>query len=108
MQVFSIAPGPLFKPTITLAQHHSPIVALSSAYQSRRGGWSDDLSSELVSCDANGTICVWEAAADNDYKCMRTIEAGLPCCSLAVRKGFIIAARTDGCVRIYGLVSYLL
>lgn len=95
----------MFKPTLTLTQHKRPIVALSSAFQSRRGGWSDDLTSELVSCDEGGTICVWDAARDDEYKCVRTIEGGVPCCSLAARKGFIIAARTDGCIRIYGLVS---
>ena len=63
------------------------------------------MGSELVSCDDQGTICIWEAASDSNYKCVGTIEGGVPCCSLAVRKGFIVAARTDGCVRIYGLVS---
>jgi hypothetical protein len=33
-----------------------------------------------------------------------TMQARAPCCSLAVRKGFIVAGGTDGCVRIYNLV----
>lgn len=108
MQVFSVTGGPVIKPATCLhsSQHRGHlIVALGSALQSRRGSWADDLGCELISCDEQGTICVWEAQRADRYNCVQTIQGGMPCSGLAVRKGFVIAGRTDGAVRIYGLVS---
>eukprot|EP00879_Flechtneria_rotunda_P028751 GHRR01030969.1.p1 GENE.GHRR01030969.1~~GHRR01030969.1.p1 ORF type:complete len:313 (+),score=62.62 GHRR01030969.1:373-1311(+) len=105
IQVFSVGAGGLLKSVTCLKHHKCTITALGSSYQSRRGIWSDDLGCELVSCDDQGNICVWEATSADKYTCLRIIEGGVPCSSLAVRKGFIIAGRTDGCVRIYRLVS---
>jgi WD40 repeat protein len=82
-----------------------PVISLSSAFQSRRGGWAEDIGCELVSCDDEGSIRVWQAHSSSSY-----LEAGVsmqghvPCCSLAVRKGFVVAGGADGCVRIYNLV----
>eukprot|EP00879_Flechtneria_rotunda_P025816 GHRR01027463.1.p1 GENE.GHRR01027463.1~~GHRR01027463.1.p1 ORF type:complete len:249 (+),score=58.24 GHRR01027463.1:1131-1877(+) len=103
IQVFSVGAGGLLKSVTCLKHHKCTITALGSSYQSRRGIWSDDLGCELVSCDDQGNICVWEATSADKYTCLRIIEGGVPCSSLAVRKGFIIAGRTDGCVRIYRL-----
>lgn len=87
--------------------HHQgrPIISLASAFQSRRGGWADDIGCELVSCDDPGNIRVWQAHSSGSYvDTGLEVKAGSPCCSLAVRKGFIVAAGTDGSVRIYNLV----
>lgn len=106
IQVFSIAAGPSIKPSATLQHHKTPIVALGSAYQSRRGAWSEDLTCELVSCDDQGTLAVWTADNASCYSCSHTIPGtGVPGCSVAVRKGFILCGKTDGTVQVYGLVS---
>lgn len=106
IQVFSISPGLSIRPSTSLAHSDRPILSLASAFQARRGGWADDIGSELVSCDDAGTIRVWLAQAAGSYvpDTGVVIKAGVPCCSLAVRKGFIIAAGIDGCVRIYNMV----
>eukprot|EP00877_Chromochloris_zofingiensis_P008531 jgi/Chrzof1/3931/Cz13g13240.t1 len=104
IQVFSIAAGPSIKPSATLQHHKTPIVALGSAYQSRRGAWSEDLTCELVSCDDQGTLAVWTADNASCYSCSHTIPGtGVPGCSVAVRKGFILCGKTDGTVQVYGL-----
>jgi hypothetical protein len=96
----------VIRPTATLSgQHSRPITCLSSSYQSRRGAWAEDLGSELVSCDDQGRLCVWQVKDEQSVQCVATMEAGQPCCSLAVRRGFVVAARVDGCVQLYGLVS---
>lgn len=100
-----MSPGPTINHSCCLSQHKQPIVALGSSYQSRRGEWADDLGSELVSCDDQGTVCVWQAKRNDCYECVTTIEGGVPCCSLAVRRAFIVAAQVDGQVKLYGLVS---
>eukprot|EP00775_Hariotina_reticulata_P011426 gene11426-11572_t len=103
-QVFSIAPGPIIKPAACLQEHRGHmIVSLSSAFQSRRGAWADDVGCELVSCDDCGNICVWEAQQADTYCCTQKIQDGMPCSGLAVRSGFVIAARTDGIIRIYSM-----
>lgn len=83
-------------------------MALSSALQSRRGGQlaPGEQGCELVSCDEQGSICVWSMQRPDSCHCVSTIQAGLPCCSLAVRNGCVIAAHTDGCVCMYSLVSH--
>ncbi|KAF6263935.1 WD40-repeat-containing domain protein [Scenedesmus sp. NREL 46B-D3] len=104
IQVFSVAAGPVIRPTATLSRHHSnPITCLGSSYQSRRGVWAEDLGSELVSCDDQGRVCVWQVRDEQTVQCVGAVEAGQPCCSLAVRRGFVVAARVDGCVQLYGL-----
>jgi WD40 repeat protein len=108
IHVFSVAPGMHFKHATSLAHGAQPIAALASAFHSRRGGWADDLGSELVSCDDEGIIRVWQAQSSSSYADMGlriSITAGVPCCSVAVRRGFIVAGCTDGCVRIFSLVS---
>jgi len=105
-QVFSVGDGPIIKPATCLKEHCGHmIVSLGSAFQSRRGTWADDVGCELVSCDECGDICVWEAQQADTYFCRQKIQGGIPCSGLAVRHGFIIAARTDGIIRIYALVS---
>ncbi|WIA13891.1 hypothetical protein OEZ85_002463 [Tetradesmus obliquus] len=104
IQVFSVAPGPVIRPTVTLSgQHSRPITCLGSSYQSRRGEWADDLGSELVSCDDQGRLCVWQIKDEQSLQCVAAAEAGQPCCSVAVRRGFVVAARVDGCVQLYGM-----
>jgi len=104
-QVFSINPGMSIKAAASIHHQGRPIISLASAFQSRRGGWADDIGCELVSCDDQGNIRVWQAHSSGSYvDTGLEIKAGCPCCSLAVRKGFIVAAGTDGSVRIYHLV----
>jgi hypothetical protein len=96
----------VIRPAATLiGQHSRPIMCLSSSYQSRRGAWAEDLGSELVSCNDQGRLCIWQVKDEQSVQCVATVEAGQPCCSLAVRRGFVVAARVDGCVQLYGLVS---
>jgi WD40 repeat protein len=105
MQVFSISAGMSIRPTTSVC-HSSPVISLASAFQSRRGGWAEDIGCELVSCDDQGIIRVWQAHSSVSYlDAGVSVKAGVPCCSLAVRKGFVIAAGSDGCIRIYHLVS---
>jgi WD40 repeat protein len=82
------------------------VTALGSAFQSRRGGWADDLGSELVSCDDDGSLRVWLVPSSSGYMATDVaVATGAACCSLAVRRGFIVAAGVDGTVRIYNTVS---
>lgn len=106
VQVFSISAGMSIRPTTGVCHSSSPVISLATAFQSRRGGWADDISCELVSCDDQGTVRVWQAQGSSSYvDAGVSMKAGVPCCSLAVRKGFVIAAGNDGCVRIFNLVS---
>jgi hypothetical protein len=106
LQVFSISPGMSIRPAASLHHSNNPITSMGSAFQSRRGGWAEDLGCELVSCDDEGRMRVWRANSSSSVEDSGVcILIGGPCSSLAVRKGFVVAAGTDGCVRIYNLVS---
>lgn len=105
-QVFSISAGMSIRPTTSVCHSSSPVISLATAFQSRRGGWAEDIGCELVSCDDQGIIRVWQAQSSSSYvDAGVSVKAGVPCCSLAVRKGFVIAAGSDGCIRIYHMVS---
>jgi WD40 repeat protein len=105
LQVFNVGDGPSFKPTTTLSHHKAPILSLGSAYQSRRGAWTEDLTCELVSCDDDGGLAVWEADASGLYAVKRQGRLPSPATSVAVRRGLAICGCLDGTVRIYSLVG---
>ncbi|KAL6744751.1 WD40-repeat-containing domain protein [Haematococcus lacustris] len=89
--------------------HTAPITALSSAYASRQGRWTDDLGSSLVSADESGSLTVWEAASASSYKAVASLgEAKVPAVALAVRQEFVVAARLDGCIQVFSLRSKVL
>ncbi|KAJ9517216.1 hypothetical protein QJQ45_009170 [Haematococcus lacustris] len=89
--------------------HTAPITALSSAYASRQGRWTDDLGSSLVSADEIGSLTVWEAASASSYKAVASLgEAKVPAVALAVRQEFVVAARLDGCIQVFSLRSKVL
>ncbi|KAJ9517428.1 hypothetical protein QJQ45_016804 [Haematococcus lacustris] len=89
--------------------HTAPITALSSAYASRQGRWTDDLGSSLVSADESGSLTVWEAASASSYKAVASLgEAKVPAVALAVRHEFVVAARLDGCIQVFSLRSKVL
>ena len=103
--VFSFTAEMIFHHTSRLQQHSSPITAVGSAHQSRKGKWTDDLTCEFVACDEAGYIYVWKATDSMTYILTCTIDlGGVPCISVAVRQGFIICGKLDGTVRIYGVV----
>lgn len=106
LQVFNISQGMSIRPVVSINHSSRPVISLASAFQSRRGGWAEDMGCELVSCDDEGSIRVWQAHSSSSYlESGVSMQAKAPCCSLAVRKGFIVAGGSDGCVRIYNLVS---
>jgi WD40 repeat protein len=108
LQVFSISQGMSIRPVATLYHSSRPVVSLASTFQSRRGGWAQDIGCELISCDDEGSLRVWQAHSSSSYlEAGVSMQAKAPCVSLAVRKGFVIAGGTDGCVRIYNLVRCL-
>lgn len=97
-----------FKAPVEFKHHSSPITAVGSAYQSRQGRWTEDLGCNVVTADESGAIAVWEglSSGSGGYTVMHTIAAaagGAPAVSLAVRSDFVIAARLDGTVQLYGL-----
>lgn len=107
LQVFSISQGMSIRPVASIYHSSRPVVSLASAFQSRRGGWAQDIGCELVSCDDEGSIRVWQAHSSSSYlEAGVSVHAKVPCVSLAVRKGFVIAGGMDGCVRIYNLVRW--
>ncbi|GFR46250.1 hypothetical protein Agub_g7799 [Astrephomene gubernaculifera] len=92
-------------PAALPAHHKSPITAIGSAYQSRQGKWTEDLGCNLVTCDEEGGIAVWEALSIGPgYKLLTSIPpSGTPVVSVAVRRDIVVAARLDGAVQLYGL-----
>ncbi len=115
IHIFSIAPGPIIRPTVTLPPSKKrggaspPILALGSAFQSRRGSWAEDMACQLVSADEDGRLCVWTASSAQGYECTLCLDGGdAPCCAVTVRQGLIICGRIDGAVQIFGLVSEFL
>lgn len=105
VQVFNISQGISIRPVVSINHSSRPVISLASAFQSRRGGWAEDIGCELVSCDDEGSLRVWQAHNSSSYlEAGVSMQAQAPCCSLAVRKGFIVAGGADGCVRIYNLV----
>ncbi|KXZ42848.1 hypothetical protein GPECTOR_115g342 [Gonium pectorale] len=106
---FSEADGKFVGTPAPLPAHHTtPITAVSSAYQSRQGKWTEDLGCQLVTADEAGGIAVWEgsSAGPTGYKLLTSIAAtGDPVVSLGVRRDLIVAARLGGAVQLYGLVG---
>ncbi|GLC46400.1 WD repeat-containing protein 54 [Pleodorina starrii] len=97
---------------VALPRHHkSPITAIGSAYQSRQGKWTEDLGCNLVTCDEEGGIAVWQAqhSGAGGFSLLTSIKpTGQPAVSVAVRRDLIVAARLDGAVQLYGLRDGLL
>ncbi|MEW5306828.1 MAG: hypothetical protein WDW36_009266 [Sanguina aurantia] len=85
-----------------------PVTAMSSAFQSRRGRWAEDLGCEVVVSDEGGWLHVWQGHSSGNYQHVRSIAPdpaarGMPVVSVAVRRDFIIAGRLDGRVLVHGL-----
>jgi hypothetical protein len=109
---------PTIVPAALLAGAHGgrAITALTSDFQCRRGrrygsgsssggGSSGAFGPELVSCDEGGGIVIWSARLAAVYERVAAIDGSVAVAGVGIRKGLVVAARVDGTVRIYGVVS---
>lgn len=86
-----------------LCHHTSPITALASGHTSSITSSSG--SSNLASCDENGTIMVFRANTAGMFESKHNWEGhGIPCVAAAFKDEILIAAFCDGSVRLYNLV----
>ncbi|KAG1655002.1 hypothetical protein FOA52_008411, partial [Chlamydomonas sp. UWO 241] len=88
--------------------HSSPITALASGWQSRRGSWASEHGNRFVSCDQDGQVAVWSVASESVASVAASVGAppgGMPATCAAVRRDSLVVGRLSGMLQVYSLPS---
>ncbi|GAX80237.1 hypothetical protein CEUSTIGMA_g7675.t1 [Chlamydomonas eustigma] len=94
-------------PASSFTNHIAPITCIGSAYQTSRGQPADFKNPHnLVSCDQEGLITLWDAVSTSNLSLANTIsQSSEPVVSVALRRNYMIVARLEGCFQVYDMAS---
>eukprot|EP00899_Mesostigma_viride_P027496 jgi/Mesvir1/7931/Mv11853-RA.1 len=95
-----------FKFVKSVKEHSAPITDCGSEFQSSGGASSKK--GQFFSADQDGNIVVWAASDPNSITKSAVLKgdsAGAPCVGVAARGHSLVAAFSDGYIRVYNLGS---